>query len=132
MATKLYPSHIPTSAIQKAVLSLGSALTAITDPKRGDMVATMGETTAIGPVLRNIHKRMLKDRVGKLLLERKPRITDATIDRERLKRLPDGTFGREYARFLDDLHTHPDARPPVQYIDDPELVYVMQRFDSSV
>jgi len=128
MAAKLYPTHVPTNAIQKAVLSLGSALAAITDPKRGDMVATMGETTAVGPVLKNIHRRMLEDKTGKLLLEVKPRITDETIDRIKLRSLPDGTFGREYARFLDDLHTHPDARPPVQYIDDPELVYVMQRY----
>lgn len=127
MATKLYPTHVPTNSIQKAVLSLGSAIAAITDPKRGDMVAAMGETTAIGPILRNTRDRMAKDKTGRWLLEKKPRVTDSTIDREKFRSLPDGTFGREYVRFLDDLNTHPDAREPVKYIDDPELVYVMQR-----
>lgn len=32
------------------------------------------------------------------------------------------------SRFLDGLHSSPDARPPVQYIDDENLVYIMQRF----
>jgi ubiquinone biosynthesis protein COQ4 len=125
---KLYPSHIPTSRLQKAILTLGSAITAITDPKRGDMVATMAETTAVGPVLRNIRDRMAQDKKGSWLLAHRPRISNTTINREKLRRMADGTLGREYCRFLDELKTEPDARPPVQYIDDEELVYVMQRY----
>jgi ubiquinone biosynthesis protein COQ4 len=126
--TKLYPSHIPTNRLQKAILTLGSAITAISDPKRGDMVATMGETTAVGPILRNIRDRMAQDKKGRWLLDHRPRISNTTINRDKLRRMPDGTLGREYGRFLDELHTEPDARPPVQYIDDEELVYVMQRY----
>lgn len=37
-------------------------------------------------------------------------------------------MGREYERFLSNLKTTPDARPPVQFIDDADLVYVMQRY----
>uniref|UniRef100_A0A914CBD8 Ubiquinone biosynthesis protein COQ4 homolog, mitochondrial n=1 Tax=Acrobeloides nanus TaxID=290746 RepID=A0A914CBD8_9BILA len=92
------------------------------------MVATMAETTAFRPILKNIRDRMACDVVGRALLCHRPRITEETINREKLRLLPDGTLGREYARFLDQLHTSPDARPPVKYVDDDELVYVMQRY----
>lgn len=39
-----YP-HIEVNSIQRAILGLGSAFLSIIDPKRGDMIATMGETT---------------------------------------------------------------------------------------
>jgi len=125
---KLYPSHIPTSSVQKAILAAGSALTAILNPSRGDMVATMGETTALRPILENIRDRMANDAVGTKILRDRPRINNSTIDRDYIQRLPSGTFGNEYAKFLDSLNTSPDARPVVQYIDDEELVYVMQRY----
>ena len=92
------------------------------------MVATMAETTAVGPVLRNIRNRMAQDKKGSWLLSHRPRISNESINRDKLRCMPDGTLGREYCRFLDKLKTEPDARPPVQYIDDEELVYVMQRY----
>ncbi|KAH7720157.1 Protein COQ-4 [Aphelenchoides avenae] len=125
---KLYPTHVPTNAAQKAVLGITSALTAILDPARGDMVAMMGETTATAPLLRYIYNRMARDVSGRELLRTKPRINNTTINRDWLRTLPAGTVGREYATFLDQLKTSPDARPPVRYIDDLELLYVMQRY----
>lgn len=125
---KLYDSHIPLSALSKLLMAGGSGLAAIMNPHRGDMVAAMGETTAIQPVLQNIKNRMEKDDIGREILRRKPRITEESIDRMRLVKLPDGTFGREYARFLDNLNTSPDNRPPVKYVDDEDLLYVMRRY----
>uniref|UniRef100_A0A915A9H8 Ubiquinone biosynthesis protein COQ4 homolog, mitochondrial n=1 Tax=Parascaris univalens TaxID=6257 RepID=A0A915A9H8_PARUN len=125
---KLYPTHIPTSSLQKGLLAIGSAVTAISNPVRGDMVAVMGETTAFRPILENIRRRMERDVSGNRLLRERPRITNETIDRDYLKSLPDGTLGREYMKFLDRLHTEPDARPTVKYVDDDDLVYVMQRY----
>ncbi|CAD6187793.1 unnamed protein product [Caenorhabditis auriculariae] len=125
-AASLYASHVPLSSVSRLFLALGSAATAILDPRRGDMVAAMGETTAVGSVLENI--RMESDRVGRRLLREKPRVCEATIDRRLLERLPDGTFGKEYSKFLDALKTSPDARPPVRYINQPEHLYVMQRY----
>ncbi|VDK19606.1 unnamed protein product [Anisakis simplex] len=92
------------------------------------MVAAMGEVTAFRPILENIRRRMEQDVVGNRLLRDRPRITNETIDRDYLKSLPHGTLGREYYKFLDELHTEPDARPPVKYVDDDDLVYVMQRY----
>lgn len=125
---KLYPTHVPLSALSKLLLAGGSGLAAITNPARGDMVAAMGETTAIRPVLQNIRTRMAADDTGRELLAKRPRISEESIDRHRLASLPDGTFGKEYARFLENLKTSPDNRPPVKFIDDEDLLYVMQRY----
>ena len=39
---------------------------------------------------------MESDVTGRMLLDAKPRITEATIDRDYLKSLPKDTFGRAY------------------------------------
>uniref|UniRef100_A0A915E5W4 Uncharacterized protein n=1 Tax=Ditylenchus dipsaci TaxID=166011 RepID=A0A915E5W4_9BILA len=85
----------------------------IIDPKRADMIATMAETTVPKAVLRNIYERMKRDSTGQKLLRTRPRISGETIDREYIRSLPDGTLG---------------ASMLVQFIDDEELVYVMQRY----
>lgn len=137
----LYSNHIPLNYLQKFILAGGSSATAITNPRRGDMVAAMGEVTAIPTILKKIYTRMENDVEGKIILEKKPRVNESTVNREYLRSLPDGTFGREYERyiyiyiklfilffrFLENLKTSPDNRPPVKYIDDVELLYVMQR-----
>lgn len=96
-ASKLYAAHIPLTPISRVLLGIGSAAAAITDPKRGDMVAAMGETTAIGPVLENIRERMESDVVGRKLLKEKPRISNETVDRKWLAGLPAGTLGKLYS-----------------------------------
>ncbi|VDD90595.1 unnamed protein product [Enterobius vermicularis] len=93
-----------------------------------DMVAAMGEVTAYPFILRNIKRRMEEDESGRRLLRDRPRITNATIDRNYLRSLPDGTLGKEYDKFLLRLDTDPDSRPTVKFVDDPDLVYVMQRY----
>ncbi|CAD6185224.1 unnamed protein product [Caenorhabditis auriculariae] len=123
MSAKLYPTHVPLSAFSRLALSVQSAATAIVDPRRGDMVAAMGETTAIGP--KNEWKN---DVVGRRLLREKPRISNKTIDRNYLTSLPQGTLGKEYSNFLENLKTSPDARPVVKYINNLEHLYVMQRY----
>uniref|UniRef100_A0A8R1HKN6 4-hydroxy-3-methoxy-5-polyprenylbenzoate decarboxylase n=1 Tax=Caenorhabditis japonica TaxID=281687 RepID=A0A8R1HKN6_CAEJA len=127
-APKLYAAHIPLNPISRLLLGIGSAAAAITDPKRGDMVAAMGETTALAPILENLRKRMDSDVVGRRLLKEKPRISNETIDRKKLAALPVGTLGKAYSEFLERLNTSPDARPTVKYIDNLEHLYVMQRY----
>jgi ubiquinone biosynthesis protein COQ4 len=41
--------------------------------------------------------------------------------------LPEGSFGHAYLRFMSDRHFHADDRPPVRFIDDPELAYIVLR-----
>ncbi|XP_044296049.1 ubiquinone biosynthesis protein COQ4 homolog, mitochondrial isoform X1 [Varanus komodoensis] len=123
----LYPGHIPTSPLQKGLLAAGSAFMALYNPYRHDMVAVLGETTGY-LALQNLREKMRKDPEGRRILQERPRISLSTVDIAGLRALPDGTFGREYVRFLDDNRVSPDTRMPVKFVDDEELAYVIQRY----
>ncbi|XP_077140746.1 ubiquinone biosynthesis protein COQ4 homolog, mitochondrial [Ranitomeya variabilis] len=123
----LYPHHIPTSALQKLLLSAGSAVMSLYDPYRHDMIAVLGETTGT-LALQNLYEKMSKDPEGMQILQERPRIRMSNLDMDRFRALPDGTFGREYARFLDVNRVTPDTRMPVKFVDDEELAYVAQRY----
>uniref|UniRef100_A0A8C9EG55 Ubiquinone biosynthesis protein COQ4 homolog, mitochondrial n=1 Tax=Pavo cristatus TaxID=9049 RepID=A0A8C9EG55_PAVCR len=123
----LYPGHIPTSPLQKALLAAGSACVALWDPYRHDMVAVLGETTGC-LALPKLRDRMRNDPEGYRILQERPRIRLSTLDMARLRGLPDGTLGREYVRFLEDNKVSPDTRMPAKFVDDEELAYVIQRY----
>lgn len=61
----------------------------------------------------------------RVLLER-PRITDDTL--AACWDLPEGTLGRAYAQFMGVRRFSPEERPPVRFVDDPELAYVATRY----
>ncbi|KAI9007746.1 coenzyme Q biosynthesis protein Coq4-domain-containing protein [Hyaloraphidium curvatum] len=119
--------HVPITPLQRALYAVGSAVTALVNPLRGDMVAVLGETTGTS-ALRRIRDRMLLDRDGRRILRERPRIGSATVDIARLRSLPPGTFGRAYADWLDDHGVTPDTRMPVMFVEDAELAYVLQRY----
>ncbi|KAJ7234203.1 coenzyme Q biosynthesis protein Coq4-domain-containing protein [Mycena haematopus] len=96
-------------------------------PRRGDMVAALGETTA-GPSLPRLRDIMLESAEGRQILKDRPRINSSTVDMSKLAQLPEGTMGRAYITWLERCGVTPDTREPVHYIDDPELAYVMQRY----
>lgn len=123
----LYDSHIRTNAFQKAILTCGAAAAALLDPRRHDMVAVLGETTG-SKALTSLYARMIDDPEGSRILVDKPRINSSTIDLDALRKLPTDSLGRMYIRFLEDNKVTPDSRLPVQFVDDPELAYVMQRY----
>lgn len=147
---KLYEGHIPISPLQRTILAVGSAFTALANPLRGgkylykfhttydtpsyspaidtsltdpplfslslpvDMVAALGETTS-GIFLNRIRDQMLQDPEGRRILRERPVITSETMQLDTLRQLSDGSFGREYVRFLDDQQVSPDTREPVRY-----------------
>ncbi|XP_026210920.1 ubiquinone biosynthesis protein COQ4 homolog, mitochondrial isoform X2 [Anabas testudineus] len=123
----LYPGHIFTTPIQKALLAVGSGVAALQNPYRHDMVAVLGETTGHLALI-NLRNRMRNDPEGYTILTERPRIRLSTLDLSKMASLPDGSFGREYLRFLDDNHVTPDTRADVKFVDDEELAYVMQRY----
>lgn len=127
ISTPAYPGHQRLSLLDKVGLAVKSAFTALADPSRQDMVAALGETTGT-LALKNMHRRMLLDRGGRNILKNKPTISKETIEFDKLRALPFGTFGREYLRFLEDNNVTPDSRVKVKYVDDPDLAYVMQRY----
>ncbi|XP_071378472.1 ubiquinone biosynthesis protein COQ4 homolog, mitochondrial isoform X1 [Centroberyx affinis] len=124
---RLYPGHIRTNPVQKALLAVGSGVAALQNPYRHDMVAVLGETTGHLALL-NLRDRMRNDPEGYTILTERPRIRLSTLDLNRMASLPDGSFGREYLRFLEDNQVTPDSRADVKFVDNEELAYVMQRY----
>lgn len=51
-----------------------------------------------------------------------------TVDLDILRKLPKGTFGKAYTKFLDKYGYSPDERHYVRFVDDPDLSYVMLRY----
>ncbi|KFO65646.1 hypothetical protein N302_13180, partial [Corvus brachyrhynchos] len=92
-----------------------------------DMVAVLGETTGC-LALPNLRDKMKNHPEGYHILQERPRIRLSTLDMARLQGLPDGSLGREYARFLEDNKVSPDTRMPPKFVDDEELAYVIQRY----
>ncbi|KAM4533122.1 ubiquinone biosynthesis protein COQ4 homolog, mitochondrial [Fundulus diaphanus] len=123
----LYPGHIQTTPFQKALLAVGSGVAALQDPYRHDMVAVLGETTGHLALI-NLRDRMQNDPEGYTILTERPRIRLSTLDLEKMASLPDGSFGREYLRFLEENKVTPDSRAEVKFVDDEELAYIMLRY----
>ena len=121
----LYPHHIPTSPIQKIILGAGSAVTALSDPWRADMVAVNGEVTGL-PALQYMHSKMKDSQEGSRILSDQPRITSSLLPS--LARLPPNTLGYQYAIFMERNNISPDTRTEVTFVDDPVLAYVMTRY----
>ena len=91
-------------------------------------MAACGEATATPYFIYRLRDAMLSDPTGRRILRDRPRITSRTLSLEYLRSLPDNTVGRAYADWLDREGVTPDTRDPVQYIDDEECAYVMQRY----
>lgn len=119
--------HIQTSAFQKLALSVGSSVISLLDPSRGDMIAILGETTG-ERALSYMLTKMQESLEGQEILKEKPRINSKTVDLSRLQSLPQGTVGKIYSDFLEKNKVTPDSRSAVQFVDDVELAYVMQRY----
>ncbi|NXN15182.1 COQ4 protein, partial [Indicator maculatus] len=124
---QLYPGHIPTSSLQKALLAAGSAIMALYDPYRHDMVAVLGETTGC-LALPSLRDKMKHHPEGYRILQERPCIRLSTLDMARLQGLPAGSLGREYVRFLEHNKVSPDTRMLPKFVDDEELAYVIQRY----
>ncbi len=92
------------------------------------MVAALGEATATPYFIYRLRDAMLSDPTGRRILRNRPRITSKTMSLEYLRTLPENSVGRQYAAWLDREGVTPDTRDPVQYIDDEECAYVMQRY----
>lgn len=119
-----YPTHVPLNSLQKSAVALVSLAGALADPRRGDLVAAAGETTAL-PVLPALRDRMLRSEEGRAVLAERPRVTWEAV--RHCWELPPHTFGGAYARFMGDRSFLAGDRPPVRFVDDPELAYVITR-----
>ncbi|KAI9376251.1 coenzyme Q biosynthesis protein Coq4-domain-containing protein [Aspergillus egyptiacus] len=123
-----YPHHVPLGFFEKGFLAVGSAFGALLNPRRADLIATLGEVTATPYFIYRLRDAMLQDPAGRQILRDRPRITSETLPLPYLRSLPENSVGRTYAAWLDREGVSPDTRDNVQYIDDPECAYVMQRY----
>ena len=96
------------------------------DPGRLDQVLALVQAVNVEAVARGV-KLIAADPAGRVLLEEQPRIDRDHVDLAALRRLPAGTLGREYTRFLDDNGITPDAFATLPDVGDPRAAYVMLR-----
>ncbi|KAI4264587.1 MAG: hypothetical protein L6R42_000291 [Xanthoria sp. 1 TBL-2021] len=123
-----YKGHVPLTLIERTALAVGSAVTSLFNPRRGDLIATLGETTATPYFIYRLRNAMLSSPTGRRILRDRPRITSQTMSLQRLRTLPENSVGRAYALWLDKEGVSPDTRDQVRYIDNEECAYVMQRY----
>lgn len=119
-------NHIETNCFQKAFLTFGSAAIALFDP-RADMIANLGETTG-EHALKHMKEKIMETEEGAAILRERPRINSKTLNQDWLSKLPENTIGRTYHEFMIDNKITADSRLPVQFVQDVELGYVMQRY----
>ncbi|CAM9972329.1 unnamed protein product, partial [Ectocarpus fasciculatus] len=75
----LYSGHQPTSPLQRTAMAGWATVTALMDPERADMVATLGEVTG-RLALEQLYRSMLADPEGREILRARPVINEATVD----------------------------------------------------
>ncbi|KAI1844623.1 hypothetical protein JX266_009296 [Neoarthrinium moseri] len=126
-----YPGHVPLTRIERAALAVGSGIMSLRDPYRGDLIAALGEATAMPYFIHRLHRAMLASATGRRILRDRPRITSQSLDLPYLRTLAPSTVGGTYVAWLDREGVSPDTRAGVRYIDDEECAYVMQRYRES-
>lgn len=124
---EFHKNHIDINLFQKSVLTAGSAIISLLNPYRGDTIACLGETTGTSAA-KYILQKMKLSKEGSEILKERPRINSTTVNMNTLTNLPDGTLGKLYSDFLKKNGVTPDSRLPVQFVNDIELAYVIQRY----
>lgn len=122
-----YQGHIPLRRSERLVVAADAAMRAISNPREARMVGVLGEATGQA-ALKRVFQRMERNPVGRAVLRDRPLISSATIPIETLRAMPCGSLGAGYAAFLDRHNFNPDDRTTVQFVDDPDLAYVMTRY----
>ncbi|KAI1819967.1 Coq4-domain-containing protein [Xylaria intraflava] len=126
-----YPGHVPLTGLERIALAVGSSVLSFRDPRRGDLIAALGEATATPYFANRLRNAMLSDSTGRRILRDRPRITSTSLDLPRLRSLPASTVGGTYVAWLDREGVTPDTRASVRYVDDEECAYVIQRYRES-
>jgi ubiquinone biosynthesis protein COQ4 len=110
----------------RAKAAVGAGLALLRDPDRLDQALVLTQAVNAGMAAKSV-VRIEATGEGKRLLEDRPRIDRAHVDFEALRRLPDGTLGREYVRFLDDNGIGPEPFEALPDIGDPRAAWLMLR-----
>jgi ubiquinone biosynthesis protein COQ4 len=106
--------------------ALGALSILFRDPNRLDQVLVFALNVNIKTVARSL-SLVMHDPEGRRLLADQPRIDRVHVDFAALERLPDGTLGREYARFLSDNGISPEPFEALPDVGDERAAYLMLR-----
>lgn len=94
-------NRIKMTDFQKMLLTAGSSIAALLNPRRHDMIACLGETTG-EEALQKVLRVMQESEEGRQILSEKPRINTKTVNLNDLKSMPVDSFGYHYHKFLED------------------------------
>jgi ubiquinone biosynthesis protein COQ4 len=113
-----------TTRWRRAVTALAHVLA---DPERTDQVLVFSSYINAGTTVTR-SRRFFETEGGQRLYDEHRTIDSRTVDLDALERLPQGTLGHEYARFLRSRGFTPEVfdAPPSE-IRDPQAQYVVQR-----
>ncbi|XP_075658183.1 ubiquinone biosynthesis protein COQ4 homolog, mitochondrial [Castanea sativa] len=117
-------ARTPLKRWQQAAVAVGSAVGALLNPRRADLIAALGETTG-KPSFERVLERMKRSPEGRAVLLERPRVISTKVGHA--WDLPPNTFGAAYANFMGSRNFSPDDRPPVRFMDTDELAYVAMR-----
>jgi len=100
---------------------------AIRNPEDADAVSEVNDLSSLR-VLNWIKVKMESDEQGSIILNKKLRIKEDTINMQDLANYDKDTLGYKYHLFMSSHYFSPNSRPMVKYIPDIELAYVGQRY----
>jgi ubiquinone biosynthesis protein COQ4 len=98
--------------------------TLLRDPERTDLVFVIIRSLS-GDSFERLFRRTLADATGARILAERRCLLDALSNRERLRALPQGTLGREYARFMDCAELSADGLVEASMAEDPRRDYFL-------
>ena len=119
MKRNFYLEPYKLSILQKSVLIPFYGISSILYPENTNLIASFGDvsTISLSPnVLKNIRNNMNQNENGKRLLQRKPFITEESINNLTLSSLDKNTFGYHYYKFMKTHDFSADARSHVRLI----------------
>lgn len=106
--------------------ALGAMRRLLRDPYDTQQVFELATNLNVGAIRRRMPEFYASPDGERLFRERRT-IDSRHVDLEALARLPEGTLGREYVRFLRERDFTPDLFQPPDNVRDPRASYLMQR-----
>jgi len=124
------PAPVVPPLSERARAVLGAVRALARDPGRLDQVLVLTQAMNVAMVPKR-WPRFAGDPEGRRLIVDRPLIDREHVDMDALARLPDGTLGREYVRFMRDNGITSDPFHDAPKVGDDVAAYVMLRFRQS-
>jgi ubiquinone biosynthesis protein COQ4 len=103
------------------------AYESVKDPEDGQHISELGDLTNLKS-LKEIKEKMLLTEEGKLILEKKFRVTEDTLDFKNLVNYNRNLLGYKYFEYMTKNNFSPNKRPISKYVPDIDLSYISQRY----